>query len=219
MFYDTSSTYREAHGKFFRSGSLLPDGSSSVLFFSVSFFLFFLLLFLVSFLFASPWLHNNPAKGFPCGQISTFPLLSLPLFWVATTVFFLFFPCTHSGKVEQALMVLRRWPCHHKDADTREAPQASLAWPKFSWSSSAIWTIFTRFRMLSFDQPTLSGPTQGLSVYSLFLISILCSEREEEVEEGEGIEKRNRNGLDRLLEANVGYAGVAKLDQSPCTSP
>ena len=128
MFYDTSSTYREAYGKFFRSGTLLPDGSSSVPFFRLRSFCSFYFLFLVSFLFARARLHNNPAKVFPCGQISTFSLLSLP-FWVAT-VFFLFFPCTHPEQVEQASMVLRRRPFHHKDDDTREALPATLSSPK-----------------------------------------------------------------------------------------
>ena len=97
MFYDTSSTYREAYGKFFRSGTLLPDGSSSVPFFRLRPFCSFYFLFLVSFLFARARLHNNPAKVFPCGQISTFSLrCSVYLFRVAT-VFFLISHCTHSG--------------------------------------------------------------------------------------------------------------------------
>ena len=120
MFYDTSSTYREAYGKFFRSGTLLPDGSSSVPFFRLRSFCSFYFLFLVSFLFARARLHNNPAKVFPGGQISTFSAAQSTFFGVAT-VFFLFSPCTHSGQVEQASMVLRRRPFRHKDDDARQA--------------------------------------------------------------------------------------------------
>ena len=78
MFYDTSSTYREAYGKFFRSGTLLPDGSSSVPFFGFVLFVFFYFLLFVRFLLARARLHNEPVKVFPCGKVSTFSLLSLP---------------------------------------------------------------------------------------------------------------------------------------------
>ena len=142
------------------------------------------------------------------------------LFWEAT-VFFLFFPCTHSGQVEQASMVLRRRPFDHKDDDTREALPATISSPKCSWSSSEIWTIFTISPMISFDHPTLSGPKQGLSVDSLFLISFSCWERDEEVEEGDGERKKNRNGINRLpfLSMSATLAlDRGKLDQSPRTS-
>ena len=131
VFYDTSSTYREAYGKFFRSGTLLFDGSSSVPFFRIRSFCSFCFLFLVSFVFARARLHNNPAKVFPAVKVSTFLLLSLP-FLGSNDCVFLFFPCTQSGKVKQASMVLRRRPSHHKDADTREVLPATLASPKFS---------------------------------------------------------------------------------------
>ena len=52
-----SSTYREAYGKFLRSGTLLPDGSSSVPFFCLRSFCSFCFLFLVSFVFARARLH------------------------------------------------------------------------------------------------------------------------------------------------------------------
>ena len=87
MFYDTSSTYREAYGKFFRSGTLLPDGSSSVPFFWLRSFCSFYFLFFVSFLFARARLHNNPAKVFPCGKVATFSLLSLPFLGSNDSVF------------------------------------------------------------------------------------------------------------------------------------
>ena len=158
--------------------------------FSFGFILFVLFTFIFGeFSVCSSLIAQQPSERFSLRSNIQFFAAQSTLFRVATTVFFLFFRCTHSGKVEQASMVLLGRPCHHKDADTREAPQASLAWPKFSWSSSAIWTIFTRSRTLSFDQPTLSGPrlpTQGLSVDSLFLISFLCWARDEEVEKGEG---------------------------------
>ena len=47
-------------------------------FFRFRSFCSFYFLFLVSFLFVCAWLHNNPAKVFPCGQVSTFSQLSLP---------------------------------------------------------------------------------------------------------------------------------------------
>ena len=72
MFYDTSSTYREAYGKFFRSGTLLPDGSSSVPFFRLRSFCSFYFLFLVCFLFARARLNNNPAKVFPAVKYPLF---------------------------------------------------------------------------------------------------------------------------------------------------
>ena len=119
----------------------------------------------------------SPAVKYPLFRCSVY------LFWVAT-VFFLFSPCTHSGQVEQASMVLRRRPFHHKDDDAREALPATLSSPKFSWSSSEIWTIFTSSRMISFDHPPLSGPKQGLSVDSLFLISFMPRKRRRSREGG-----------------------------------
>ena len=180
MFYDTSSTYREAYGKFFRSGTLLLDGSSSVPFFRfrsfeksvfsgqhevehveehlviigctnnvpapslfsissevdtrngslpenfqqwtvscvyfrrvgkeggswyiVRSFCSFYFLLLVSFLFARTWLHNNPAKVFPRGQVSTFRC-SIYLFWVATTVF----SCSSPAPTPEKSSRLRRF--------------------------------------------------------------------------------------------------------------
>ena len=114
---------------FDRGHSCLTDRARSLCFRLRSFCSFYF-LFLVCFIFARARLHNNPAKVFPCGQTSTFSLLSLP-FGVAT-VFFLFFPCTHPEQVEQASMVLCRRPFHHKDDDTREALPATLSSPKFS---------------------------------------------------------------------------------------
>ena len=128
---------------FFDRGPSCPtDWARS--FFSVSFFLFFLLFFWLVF-FSLVLDCTTQRKFFPAVKYPLFRC-SVYHFWVATTVFCLFFPCTHSGKVEQASKVLRRRPSHHKDADTREAIQATLASPKFSWSSSAIWTIFTTSR-------------------------------------------------------------------------
>ena len=93
----------------------------------------------------------------------------------------MFFPCTHSGKVEQASKVLRRLgprrPSHHKDADTREALQATLTSPCRSFHDHLLQSGRSSQRQVlesSYDQPTLSGPKQGLSVDSLFLISFLC---------------------------------------------
>ena len=62
---------------FFDRGPSCPTDRARSLF-SSSFFFFFLVFFLVSFVFARARLHNNPAKVFPCGQVSPFLLLSLP---------------------------------------------------------------------------------------------------------------------------------------------
>ena len=63
---------------FFDRGPSCPTDRARSLFFSSSFFLFFYFLYLVSFFFARARLHNNLANFFPCGQVSTFSLLSLP---------------------------------------------------------------------------------------------------------------------------------------------
>ena len=62
---------------FFDRGPSCPTDRARSLFFGFV-LLLFNFLFLVSFVFARAWLHNNPAKVFPCGQVSTFSLLSLP---------------------------------------------------------------------------------------------------------------------------------------------
>ena len=195
MFYDTSSTYREAYGKFFRSGTLLPDGSSSVPFFRLRSFCSFCFLFLVSFVFARARLHNNPAKVFPAVKYQLFCCPVYLFFFVATTVFFLFFPCTHSGKVKQASMVLRRRPSHHTDADTREALPATLASPRFSWSSSAMWTIFTSSRMISFDHPALSGPNARAIGWQLVLDFLFLLRKRRRSREGDGDREKTETAL------------------------
>ena len=89
-----------------------------------------------------------------------------------------------------------------------------------------IWTIFTSSRMISFDIQTLSGPKQGLSVDSLFLISFSCWERDEETEkrQGERQKKPKRHqstAWSVAVSVDVGHAGAGdrELDQSPRTSP
>ena len=52
--------------------------------------------------------------------------------------------------------------------------------------------------MISFDHPTLSGPKQGLSVDSLFLISFMLRKRQRSREGGRRKKKKNRNGINRL---------------------
>ena len=76
VFYDTSSTYREAYAKFFRSGTLLPDGSSSVPFFCFVPFVLFIFYFWLVFFSLVPDCTTT-AKVFPAVK-STFSLLSLP---------------------------------------------------------------------------------------------------------------------------------------------
>ena len=173
---------------FFRSGTLLPDGSSSVPFFGFVLFVLFIFYFWLVFFSLVPDCTTTQRKF---SSAVKYPLFrcSVYLFWVAT-VFFLFSPCTHSRQVEQASMVLRRRPFHHKDDDAREALPATLSSPKFSWSSSEIWTIFTSSRMISFDHPTLSGPKQGLSVDSLFLISFMLRKRRRSREGGRRKKKK-----------------------------
>ena len=74
-----SSTYREAYGKFFRSGTLLPDGSSSVPFFVFVLFVLFVFLFLVSFVFArSCPIAQQPSESFSLQSSINFLLPSLP---------------------------------------------------------------------------------------------------------------------------------------------
>ena len=158
MFYDTSSTYREAYVvSFFDRGPSCPTDRARSLFFVFVLFVLFVFYFWLVLFSLVPDCTTTQRKFFPAVKYQPFRCL-VYLFWVATTVFFPFFPCTHFGKVKQASMVLRRRPSDHKDADTREALPATLASPKFSSSSSAIWTIFTSSRMISFDHPSLSGP-------------------------------------------------------------
>ena len=134
MFYDTSSTYREAYGKFFLSGILLPDGSSSVPFFVFVLFVLFLFYFWLVFLSLVPDYTTTLRKFFLWSSINFFDAQSTFFFFCSNDCLssFLFFPCTNSGKVKQASMVRRRRPSHHKGADTREALPATLASPKFS---------------------------------------------------------------------------------------
>ena len=145
VFYNTSSTYREAYGKFFDRGPSCPTDWARSLFFGFVLFVLFIFFYWLVFFSLVPDCTTTQRKFFPAVK---YPLFrnSVYLFLSSNDCIFLFFPCTHSGKVEQASKVLRRPPSHHKDADTREAFRATLASPKFSWSSSAIWTIFTSSR-------------------------------------------------------------------------
>ena len=154
MFYDTSSTYREAYGKFLRSGTLLSDGSSSVPFFGLRSFCSFCFLFLVSFVFARARLHNNPAKVFPCGLVSTFLLLSLPFLGSNDCVFpVLPFPCTHSGKVKQASTISSQ-RCRHKRSPSSDPRLAEVFMIIFGNIDDLHKFSNAFFR----DHPALSGP-------------------------------------------------------------
>ena len=77
--------------------------------------------------------------------------------------------------------------------------------------------------MISFDHPTLSGPKQGLSVDSLFLISFMLKKRQRSREGGRRKIKKNKKNPKRhqsvAVSVDVGHAGVGELDQSPRTSP
>ena len=166
-----------------------PTDRARSLFFGFLLFVLLIFYFWLVFFLLVPDCTTTRRKFFPAVKYPLFRC-SVYLFWVAMTVFFLFFPSTHSGKVEQASMVLRRRPSHHKDADTREALPATLAWPKFSWSSSAIWTIFTSSWKISVDQPTLSGPKARAIGWQLVLDFLSCWERDEEVEKGDRDRKK-----------------------------
>ena len=157
---------------FFDRGPSCPTDRAPSPFFGFVLFVLFIFYFWFVFFSLVPDCTTTQRKFSPAVKYPFFAAQTT-FFWVAT-VFFLFFPCTHSGQVEQASMVLRRRPFHHKDDDTREALPATLSSTKCSRSSSEIWTIFTNSPMISFDHPTLSGPKQGLSVDSLFLISFSC---------------------------------------------
>ena len=61
-------------------------------------------------------------------------------------------------------------------------------------------TIFTNSPMISFDHPTLSGPRQGLSVDSLFLISFMLRKRRRS--RGGGRRKKKKTET-----ASIGHAG------------
>ena len=178
MFHDTSLTYREAYGKFFfnRGPSCSTDRAQSLFFGFVLFVLFIFYFWLVNFSLV-PDCTTTQRKFFPAVKYSLFRC-SVYLFWVATTVFFLFFPCTHSGKVEQASKVLRRRPSHHKDADTREALQATPASPKLSWSSSAIWMIFTTSTRKFFRSTNTEWPKARAIGWQLVLDFLFYAEKE-----------------------------------------
>ena len=218
MFYDTSSTYREAYGKFFRSGTLLPDGLSSVPFFVFVLFVLFVFYFWLVFFSLVPDCTTTQRKFFLRSSINFFAAQSTVFFFfVATTVFFLFFSCTHSGKVKQASLVLRRRPSHQKDGDTREALPATLASPKFSWSSSAIWTIFTSSRMISSDHPGLSGPNARAIGWQLVLDFLFLLRKRRRSREGDGDESEPNLPKPKLLLPNAGrsYRHCLSIEKTP----
>ena len=196
MFYDTSSTYREAYGKFFRSGTLLPDSSSSVPIFWLRSFCSFYFLFLVSFLFARDRLDNNPAKVFPCGQISTFSLLSLPFFGSR-----LCFSCSPPAPTPDKSSRLRWFfvDDHFITKMTTQEKPFQRPSPRRSFHdhlrkygrSSQVLEWF-----LSITQHWVAqSKCYRLTACSWFPS---CWERDEEVEKGDGERKKNRNGINRL---------------------
>ena len=205
MFYDTSSTYRGAYGKLFRSGTLLPDGSSSVPFFGFVLFVLFLFYFwLVSGFSLVPDCTTSQRKFSPAVKYPLFRC-SVYLFGVAATLFFLFIPCTHSRKVEQTSMVLRRRPFHHKDANTREALPATLASQKFSWSSSAIWTIFTSSQNDFFRSPNTEWPKARTIGWQLVLDFLFM------LRKGTEMEKKPKRYRSIALSVDVDHAGIGNL--------
>ena len=189
MFYDTSSTYREAYGKFFRSGTLLPDRSSSVpFFFRLRSFCSFCFLFLVSFVFARARLHNNPAKVFPCDQVSTFSLLSLPSFGQQRLCFSRSSPAPTSKKSSRLRWffvddhLITKMPTQEKPFQ-RPSPRRSFHHHLRQYGRSS--RVLEWF--LSITQhwvAQMQGPS--VDVDSLFLISFSCWERDEVVEKGTG---------------------------------
>ena len=115
---------------FFDRGPSCPTVRARSPFFGFVLFVLFIFYFWLVFFSLVPDCTTTQRKFSPAVKYPLFRC-SVYLFWVAT-VFFLFSPCTHSGQVEQASMVLRRRPFHHKDDDTREALPATLSPPKFS---------------------------------------------------------------------------------------
>ena len=187
MFYDTSSTYREAYGKFFRSGTLLPDGSSSVLFFRFRSFCSFYFLFLVSFLFARAWLHNNPAKVFPCGQASTFSLLSLTILSSNDCIFPVLplHPLRKSragfeGSSSTTISSQRCWHTRSPSSDPRLAEV-------FMIISAAIWTIFTTSSSRKFFRSTNTEWPKARAIrWQLVLDFLFMLRKKRRSREGDG---------------------------------
>ena len=185
---------------FFDRGPSCPTDRARSLFFVFVFFVLFVFYFWLVLFSLVPDCTTIKRKFFPAVKYQLF-CCPVYLFFVATIVFFLFFPCTHSGKVKQASMVLRRRPSHHKDADTREALPATLASPKFLWSSSAIWTIFTSSRIISFDHPALGGPNARAIGWQHVLDFLFLLRKRRRSREGDGDrkkKKKNRNDIDWL---------------------
>ena len=174
---------------FFDRGPSCPTDRARSLFFRLRSFCSFCFLFWLVLFSLVPDCTTTQRKFFPAVKYQLF-CCSVYLFFSAMTVFFLFFPCTHSGKVKQASMVLPRRPSHHKDADTRESLPATLASPKFSWSSSAIWTIFTSSRMISFNHPALSGPNARAIGWQLVLDFLFLLRKRRRSREGDGDRKK-----------------------------
>ena len=176
MFYDTSSTYREAHGEFFRSGTLLPDGLSSVPFFLLRSFCSFYFLFLsVFFLLVSDCTTSQrrfpPAVKYPLFRCSIY------LFWVATTVFFLFFPCTHplrksgAGFDGSSSTTISSQICRHTRSPSSDLRLAEVFMITFGNMDDLHLFSNDFFRSSNTEWPR---PKQGLSFDSLFLISFSC---------------------------------------------
>ena len=186
VYYDTSSTKCEDYGKFFFC--LIRDWLARRIELCPSLFGFILFVLYLFFLFGSFFLlvvdcTTTQRRCFAAVKYLLFTARSTFL-WKAIAVFFLFFPCIHSGKVQQASVVLPQRPPHHKGTKTREAfKQVS---PKFSGSSSA---IFTSSRMLFFNQPTwpkARAVSWQLALDLLWMLRKKCSW------EGGGVEKKNK---------------------------
>ena len=160
MFYDTSSTYREAYGKFFRSETLLPDGSSSVPFFRFRSFCTFIFYLWLVFFSLVPDCTTTKRK---------FSLLSSIHFFAAQSTFFrvatIVFSCSSPAPTPEKSSRLRRFfvddhlitkmPTHEKPFKRPSPRQSFYDHLRQSGRSSQVLES-------SFDQPTLSGPKQGL---------------------------------------------------------
>ena len=104
---------------FFDRGPSCPTVRARSPFFGFVLFVLFIFYFWLVFFSLVPDCTTTQRKFSPAVKYPLFRC-SVYLFWVAT-VFFLFSPCTHSGQVEQASMVLRRRPFITKST-TQEKP-------------------------------------------------------------------------------------------------
>ena len=152
------------------------------------FVLFVLFIYFFLFSFRSCPIAQQPSESFPCGQISTFSLLSLP--FLGSDCVFPVLPL-HPLRTSRAgfdgssstTISSQRW--RHKRSPSSDPLLAEVFMIIFGNMDD-----LHKFSNDFFRPPNTEWPKQGLLVDSLFLISFSCWERDEQVEEGDG-EKKN----------------------------